>query len=289
MNVIIIFILLLLFVGCKTAEIPFEFDNEQNRIPSVMLSFSRITYTDRKSVEMKFAIDTGCYISTFYNNALKKLFYTEKEFDTFINNFCEQEKVNRDDLEKSVAMYISIPKIRCGTYEFKKIRFENTSFVSENFDGLLGYEVFKNFGVMVLDFRKNVLILGKRIVNMQNSVPIQIKKVEFGSLKTYFLSIPVEIDGRTCDVILDTGYSSKGKPSVLTAASIDFPDEVCVKIGSFLYENVSRNKWTDGTFANTNMQEIAECLFQEIFILGNAFFQNHRIQLDFENMTFAMD
>ncbi len=278
---------LIIMAGCKTTEIPFEFDTEKNRIPTVKLTFPCISENIHKNTDMLFGIDTGCQISCFRNNAEKKLFASEEDFYDCFQKACEDGGLTIENF-KDKEVELIIPEVECGKYIFPELHILATSDNHERLDGLLGYEAFKDLGVILFDFKKNVLIFGKRKVN-KNILPMKKENFFVGSTETILYSIPIEIDGKIYDCIIDTGFSSKGDLFILTASSINLPNTFSVKIGSVLFENVEQAKVAKAKFFSKRTTDNAEELFKTRFILGNAFFQNHRIQLDFENMTFAMD
>ena len=288
MKLFIVF-LLLFFVSCKSTNIAFEFDNNVKSIPTVTISIP--SFYDDSYIDMIFGIDTGCQRSCFYDYAAKKLFASEEDFDDFISAACLQKGISKEELlykELNLELY----DVKCGKYTFPKVWFSNTADKANGLEGVLGYEAFKDLGVVLFDFKKNLLTIGKRKIK-KNVLPMKedVFAIEFleGTSKTVLLSIPIEIEGKTYDSVIDTGFSSDGIPSILVWDFADFPETVTVKIGNIVYEKVEQVKFSDGECANQLLKDNAVFLLKEKLFLGNAFFQNKRIQLDFENMTFAMD
>ena len=104
----------------------------------------------------------------------------------------------------------------------------------------------------------------------------------------YFF-IPVEINGKIYDAMLDTGARSQGIPAIAYSKNYGFQDYVNVKMGKHFFKDVVAMELSEIEFGDAKLAQNYENFFDNVIILSNAFFKNHRIQLDFENMTFAMD
>ena len=276
---LLILLFMLMFIGCRSSKIAFEYDVYENRLPSVLLLFPS---SNGKFEKLRSGLDTGAENCVFYNNAEEKIFGSKD----YIKELCAKENINIDDMKADEVLFFEVNDIRCSKFLFTELWIKQTKDKGNGLDGLLGYKAFKDYGVIVFDFRKNILTIGKRKVS-KNVFPMKIKR--FDSFHTKLLTIPVEIDGKIIDVILDTGFSSKGKYCLATDDWLDLQKKSCVKIGDIEYKNVEYVAFEDVNFANKLTQNNTKTLFKDCIILGNAFFKNHRIQLDFENMTFAMD
>lgn len=269
-------------MSCKEENaIPFDFDVKENEMPTVILSIP--CNADEGFVDLRFGADTGADINTFYNNTELKVFGSQENIEKLI-----AKSGITVDFEKGETVNFGILNIKCANIIFPDLLIKQTSKGDKTIlDGVLGYNAFKDYGIVIFDFRKKKIVLGEKKVH-KNVLPLKIKNFKTAVSNSNLLMIPVEIDGKMNDVILDTGFSSLGEPMILTSPATKMPKSFSVKIGSVLYKNVKLDTTMDGFYCNLT-SENAENFFKDILLMGNAFFQNHRIQLDFENMTFAMD
>lgn len=285
MFLIICFSVALLLSGCCTgnvAEIPFEYDTK--KMPNIAVTFPRQNETDEGTMDFILGLDTGSEDTLFYNNAAEQLFDSQEEYV----RFCAEAGIDVNNIEDGYFLSFTFPDVRTDGITFPKLSVLNTPHKNNALDGVLGYTAFNDYGVMVFDFRKNTLILGRRKIR-RNTVPMKFQKfviTEKPYATVNLISIPVKINGGEKYVLLDTGCSSNGEPVLLLSDSDDM-ESATVTIGNnIVYKNVICRRRADAEFVT--LEGRYEVL-DDFIILGNAFFQNHRVQLDFERMEFAMD
>ena len=85
---------------------------------------------------------------------------------------------------------------------------------------------------------------------------------------------------------IDTGFDTRGELLLCVPNNLNFEDRFNISVGQKTYKNVLAIKYKDCYFPYDEKNSVKA---DDRIILGNAFFQNHRIQLDFERMEFSMD
>ena len=101
--------------------------------------------------------------------------------------------------------------------------------------------------------------------------------------------IPVEIGGEKYEALIDMGACSEGIPAIAIVGNFVFGEEVFVKIGNEVYDGVKVASLGNCDFDDKNLETHYDSFFANTIIIGNAFFKNRRVQLDFERMEFSMD
>ena len=198
-------------------------------------------------------------------------------------------KSNNYDIENP-HIFVTLQNICLdfGAYTFSPIFLCDENEESEIYDGIIGYDILKQVQSIIFDFKRNVLVIGGKKIK-KNKLLLKVSSFETEKNKGDYFFIPVEINGTVYYVLLDTGARSRGVPAIVIFGKFDFGEEVSVKIGNEMYEKVAVAVLEDCDFDDKNLETYYKDYFGNTIILGNAFFKNHRIQLDFENMTFAMD
>ena len=138
------------------------------------------------------------------------------------------------------------------------------------------------FDVVVIDYARQKIVLDEPRVSL-NTVPMTYNN------DNAHIFLPAFIDGEAHDVMLDTGFSSDGEICLLVADDSPLPDYVSVKIGDLEWNDVYTLWWSEGTFGDQNVANDPKEYLDGIMIIGSAFFQDRRIQLDFKNMLFAVE
>ena len=281
-NTFFIFLLLIIFVGCKSIAFPYFYDTENDSLPyfeTPMCDNNGNNFIDGK---LKFGIDTGAPQTLLVKLGLEHLFGSIEDY----YNWCRENNYELSDTAPVIMLgninlyfgkYLLNPQFECR---------ENDVF--DDFAGIIGWDVLKKIGLVMIDFKKNRIIAGGKKIK-KNLLPLKTKSFDDGLGGGEYLFIPVEIDGKSYDVMIDTGACTKGIPAIILCNASNFCDNVTVKIGSEKYNDVTVTYMKDGELNDKKLATHYESFFGNTIIIGNAFFQNHRIQLDFENMQFAMD
>ena len=283
--VVLLLCLAFVFNSCKSGqsvELPFSIDYEKDTMPYFevpLCDTNGIRFSDSTA---RFGIDTACPHSFLYKSGVEYLFETVDDYYLWCkNNNYDIEDEHIGIIVKSICLDFDVASVNPVFVCDEKAE-------NELYEGIIGYDVLKKTSLLTFDFKRNELVIGGEKLKKKK---LPLKMLEFKDEKNCeeYLSIPVEIDGKEYDVLLDTGACSQGVPTLAISGKCELTDEVSVKIDSEVFENVKVFALEDCNFDDKNLETHHESFFGDAIILGNAFFQNHRIQLDFENMTFAMD
>ena len=274
-TIFLAFIFSLFLVSCKKEKsIPFFLEDG---MPCIEISIS-----DIQADKLIFGVDTGCYSACFYLGNIEKIYHAFSDTDLeFWTSRGADIKLADDKTIDSIGFY----NVKSGKVDFPKLWIEyDKKLVNLGFNrvGLLGYKDLEKFGVVVFDFKRKKLILSEQKVN-KNRFPLL--KDEYED----HLYIPLKIDGEEYYGLLDTGYKTDGVLCLSVNENAGFPDWVTVQIGDILYKDVFCVWHSEGEFSDQKIAENPNEILGDTILLGNAFFQNHRVQLDFERMEFAMD
>ena len=277
-TVFLVAIYCILLVSCKKEKaIPFVLESG---MPCITLTFSN---SESNKCELCFGIDTGCYSARFYYGDIVKMYpnFSDTDVDFWTSRGADI-KIADDKTISAIGFY----NVKSDKVNFPKLWIENDTTLINTCGtkraGLLGYTDLEKFGVVVFDFRKKKLVLGEDKVKKNR---VLLSKDEYED----HLYIPIKIDGEEYLALLDTGFKSDGELCLSVNENAGFPDYVTVQIGNTVYEDVWCDWHSDGIYSDLKITENPNDVLGDTIILGNAFFKNHRIQLDFENMTFAMD
>ena len=272
-------------VGCKSVKnvaFPFLIDYEKDTMPYFEVPLcddSGNSFCDEK---VRFGIDTGNPCTFLYKSGVEYIFNSVEDYYNY-------GKENGFDIENSdTAFCLYNVNLNFGTYSFEADFRCYEKEENEKYDGIIGKEFMQKAQRITLDFKNNVLVInGKKI--KKNVLPMSVKAFSDEIANGEYLCIPAEIDGKIYDVIVDTGACSHGVNAIVVSGKFDFGEEVFVKIGNEVYDGVKVALLGNCDFDDKNLETHYDSFFANTIIIGNAFFKNHRIQLDFENMEFAMD
>ena len=264
----------------KNAEFPFLIDYKRDTMPYFEVPLCDSDGNRFSDETVCLGIDTGAPKTFLNKNGIEYLFGSLDDYHSWCKN-------NNYDIENP-HIFVTLQNICLdfGAYTFSPIFLCDENEESEIYDGIIGYDILKQVQSIIFDFKRNVLVIGGKKIK-KNKLPLKMVSFETEKIQGDYFFIPVEINGKIYDAMLDTGARSKGIPAIAVMGNFDFSEEVSVKIGKVAYENVSALE--DCGFDDKNLETYYKDYFVNTIILGNAFFKNHRIQLDFENMTFAMD
>lgn len=275
------FLFLTSVIGCKTFEVPMSIDYENYLMPYLEFQYLNIN-TDEYVDSLKICVDTGSQSTELYKKGIEKMFDSIQTY----SKFCAERGIKAGDAVTINSGIRLKSKKNVFEPEFSCYETEENDF----FDGILGIDTLKACKRVTFDFKDSLFIVGGKRIK-KNSLPLLNKAFEpvFDIPTQWRYFIPVEINGTVYEVMLDTGCCSGTTLAILIPDSADFPEKVSVKIGNVLYENVICAKRSAADFDDKRLGEVRDEVLGDTIILGNAFFQNHRVQLDFENMQFAMD
>ena len=251
------------------------------------MPFIEISLCDSEGNEIsqkvvRLGVDTGQPVSFLYKSGVEAIFGSVNEYYAC----CKENGIENDISELSFSIYNiyfgNVKPAICSDFICRE------TIDNQLYDGLVGEDFLKKNSCITFDFKKNVFIVnGKKLKS--NILPMKTISFSYDDFQGDYLSIPAKIDGETYDVIIDTGACSSGTPAIVISGESEFDKEVCVEIGNEIFESVKVASLENSDFDDKELEKIYKDYFGNIIILGNAFFQNHRIQLDFENMQFAMD
>lgn len=235
---------------------------------------------------MKFMLDTGSTHSFVFKSFFLNSFETLEEF----------EERNSIDLDYSRNEYTF------RNYNLKILNeIYNDDFVllpkdhAHNYWGILGIEFFSKYKIVTIDYINKKIILNDNILR---ALPIKMTKDDMGHL-----NIPVKLNGKTIDTILDTGFGYfdnikciiQPKPALQDDATNVISENNIVELGGIKYKEIyAAYVSSDDLFLppkvsgkDADKDEI-ENIVNNHSIIGGAFFDNHIIQFDMENMEFRI-
>ena len=281
----IVFCSILFFSSCKNVknvEFPFLIDYEKDTMPYFEVPLCDDAGNRFSDEPVHLGIDTASPQSFLYKSGIECLFASADNYHTWCRN-------NNYDIENPKT-FISVQNacLDFGTYRFCTLLECREKDENEFYDGIIGYDILKQVHIVSFDFRKKIVVIGGKKIK-KNKLPLKVSSFETEKNKGDYFFIPVEINGTVYDVLLDTGARSRGVPAIVIFGKFDFGEEVSVKIGNEMYEKVAVAALEDCGFDDKNLETYYKDYFGNTIILGNAFFQNRRVQLDFERMEFSMD
>ena len=231
--------------------------------------------------KLKFGIDTGAPQTILVKVGIEHLFGSVEQYYDWCseNNFEISETaptVMIGNLHLNFGNYLICPQFECRENE-----------IFDSYAGIIGSDFLRSCKFVTIDFKKNTFVVGGKKIK-KNMLPF--KTVLYNAERPCeYLFIPIEINGKIYDAMLDTGARSQGIPAIAYSKNYGFQDYVNVKMGKHFFKDVVAMELSEIEFGDAKLAQNYENFFDNVIILSNAFFKNHRIQLDFENMTFAMD
>jgi len=287
--ILCLLVAIFIFVGCKNEtnmmSIPFYTKSNKNNKSLVKIKVA-VDMKIKPKKELIFVVDTGADESLVCKSGIEKIFGTTENYWKSIEEF----GISKNEMEELGAWaLVENIDIRIGhkTFTDSKICFApNIEWVC---DGVLSYKFFlENYERITFDFKSKKLVLNGEPIEKEIVPLIYGKNLKDYSDQTLgeYPFIPIEINGKTYYAGLDTGLSTTYEKQICAPNDIVLDEKIEVDIGSEKFENVVVERYKNFYFP---FESLTTTVCRKKISLPNAFFQNHRIQLDFENMTFAMD
>jgi len=271
----------------------------------------KITLDDK---DLFVVVDTGCTYSYFYKSGIEKLYGTEGKFFD-VNGTYEWYRQNHIDnhkklknLSRAKVMDRLRQDLRNGkvftfrplnNLKFRYYATEDTEVNGQRLDGCLGADFLMQYKNVVFDFKENYLYFDQPQID---GTVLKMKKNECNQIYIYF-----SYKGQPELGLVDTGsytfsprngigdgspeHDINDKAFGLNAGKVvkQIPPAVWtfddIEIGGIRYDNVkAQYSFTTDSGFNYGAQYHNYCISN----LGNEFYFNHIIQLDFENMQFII-
>lgn len=286
------FLILLLFVGCKTPNVvpllenEFIFDYRPNGYMPLIVLYTELD-SDKK-VKLEFELDTGGGENILSQKGMKKLAHSFKP------NSTTTYKIKIDSL-KTINNF----SFKDRTFSFRKDEFiEGISKLKK--DGMINIAFFEQHKIITINFIERKIILDGKILDTQ---PISMKKINI--LGNMFYEIPVIINGKNDFAIIDTGTQGIG------VLRLDYENEKQIVDDEKYLQTVDESTLTEQLYINIEKIQIGEQVYENQKLINSAtkkikipdlvrnvilynntlgidFFKDKIIQFDLENNLFRI-
>lgn len=286
------FLILLLFVGCKTPNVvpllenEFIFDYRPNGYMPLIALYTELD-SDKK-VKLEFELDTGGGENILSQKGMKKLSHSFKP------NSTTTYKIKIDSL-KTINNF----PFKDRTFSFRKDEFvEGISKLKK--DGMINIAFFEQHKIITINFIERKIILDGKILDTQ---PILMKKINI--LGNMFYEIPVIINGKNDFAIIDTGTQGIG------VLRLDYENEKQIVDDEKYLQTVDESTLTEQLYINIEKIQIGEQVYENQKLINSAtkkikipdlvrnvilynntlgidFFKDKIIQFDLENNLFRI-
>ncbi len=286
------FLILLLFVGCKTPNVvpllenEFIFDYRPNGYMPLIVLYTELD-SDKK-VKLEFELDTGGGENILSQKGMKKLLHSFKP------NSTTTYKIKIDSL-KTINNF----PFKDRTFSFRKDEFvEGISKLKK--DGMINIAFFEQHKIITINFIERKIILDGKILDTQ---PISMKKINI--LGNMFYEIPVIINGKNDFAIIDTGTQGIG------VLRLDYENEKQIVDDEKYLQTVDESTLTEQLYINIEKIQIGEQVYENQKLINSAtkkikipdlvrnvilynntlgidFFKDKIIQFDLENNLFRI-
>ncbi len=296
MRIKIFFLVLiqLMIISCKNNDFYKSYDfpfsqKQKNNMPLVEVQIKGKTYI--------FGIDTGLYEPLiFFESGINKYFSSQTEYETKKNKYLEKKKNN----EISQEYNFKIPLLKIQNLKIREITvycFDIQNESMNGIDGIIGLSLLQRYKTITIDYNQHKILLNNQLINTNCILPFKISR-------EYKIQIPVRLNYNKQFALIDTGLDSNNNKYILIHDKMNanklfkineakygdaYIYEIKIEIDNLINEQI----WGIKTSELPNSFEFvfgdyAKKFTQDKNILGNAVFEGHIIQFDFENMEFRI-